>query len=214
MTNYYEVLGVKNTASESEIRDRFRKLARETHPDRYSGTEKGDAERRFQTLTEAVNVLTNRDRRREHDSRIASGTAKPTVDYAQIAKAYLATGVKAYKENDFRKAYESFDLAAKHDQKDAKAWHYMAMAALKVPSMLRQALQAIETAVQLEPVNPTYLKDAGKISKAAGLTAKAERYFEQAAQWDPESPEIQAALSELRQTRGEAGKGFTLFRKG
>ena len=212
--NYYEVLGVDRSASEQQIRDRFRKLARENHPDRYKGPDKADAERRFQNLTEAVNVLTNPSRRKQHDVEMASPTKGGSVDFAQIAKAYMAKGVKAYKENDFRGAYESFDLAAKHNEKDAKAWYHVALAAARIPSMMRQAVHAIETAVQLEPVNPVYLRDAGKLAKTAGLSAKAERYFEQALQWDPQNVEIQSALAELRAGKGEAGKGFTLFKKG
>lgn len=214
--NYYEVLGVERSATELQIRERFRKLARENHPDRYKGPDKADAERRFQTLTEAVNILTNPTRRKQHDVEMSTGTkgASGGVDFVQISKAYMAKGVKAYKENDFRGAYENFDLAAKHNEKDAKAWYHVALAAARMPSMMRQAVQAIETAAQLEPVNPLYLRDAGKIAKAAGLSAKAERYFEQALQWDPQNVEIQSALSELRAGKGEAGKGFTLFKKG
>src|SRR5436190_140716 len=86
--NYYEVLGVERSASEQEIRDRFRRLARENHPDRYPGPDKNDAERRFQTLTEAVNVLTNAACRKQHDAELTSPTAKGgTVDFAQLAKA-------------------------------------------------------------------------------------------------------------------------------
>src|SRR6266550_7695886 len=209
--NYYEVLGVERSANEQQIRDRFRKLARENHPDRYKGPDKADAERRFQTLTEAVNILTNPTRKKQHDVEVSTVSKGATVDFAQISKAYMAKGVKAYKENDFRAAYENFDLAAKHNEKDAKAWYHVALAAARIPSMARQALQAIETAAQLEPVNATYLRDAGKIAKAAGLSAKAERYFEQALQWDPQNIEIQSALAELRAGKGEAGKGFTLF---
>jgi len=212
--NYYEVLGVERSANEQQIRDRFRKLARENHPDRYKGPDKADAERRFQTLTEAVNILTNPTRRKQHDVEVSTVSKGATVDFVQISKAYMAKGVKAYKENDFRAAYENFDLAAKHNEKDAKAWYHVALAAARIPSMARQALQAIETAAQLEPVNATYLRDAGKIAKAAGLSAKAERYFEQALQWDPQNIEIQSALAELRAGKGEAGKGFTLFKKG
>jgi len=212
--NYYEVLGVERSATEQQIRDRFRKLARENHPDRYKGPDKADAERRFQTLTEAVNILTNPTRRKQHDSEMAVISKGGAIDFVQISKAYLAKGVKAYKGNDFRGAYENFDLAAKHNEKDAKAWYHVALAAARIPSMMRQAVQAIETAAQLEPVNPTYLRDAGRISKAAGLSAKAERYFEQALQWDPQNVELQSALAELRAGKGEAGKGFTLFKKG
>jgi Tfp pilus assembly protein PilF len=211
--NYYEVLGVDRSASEAQIRDRFRKLARENHPDRYKGDDKSESERFFQTLTEAVNVLTNPVKRKQHDAEISGGSNSGTVDYAQIAKAYMKKGIDFFKAKDFLNAYENFDLAVKH-QPDAKAFHYMALAAARVPSMARQAVQAIESAVQRDPVNPTFLKDAGLICKRAGLNAKAERYLEEALKWDRDNLELQSALAELRQGRPEAGKGFTLFKKG
>ena len=213
--NYYEILGVERSASEHEIRERFRKLARENHPDRYRGPDKPGAERKFQTLTEAVNVLTNAGRRRQHDTELASGVRSAT-DFTQVAKVYMANGVKAYKERNWQAAYESFDMAVKHNPQDAKAFHYMALAAVRVPALMRQAVQAIESAVQREPVNGTFLKDAGLICKRAGLNAKAERYLDEAAKWDPSNIEIQSALAELRQGRPEAkeaGKGFSLFKK-
>lgn len=213
--NYYEVLGVERSATEQEIRDRFRKLARENHPDRYRGPDKADAERKFQVLTEAVNILTNADKRRQHDSEINTGGGK-SIDFAQIAKAYLAKGVKAYKEGDWRGAYENFDLAAKHNQQDGKAFHYLALAAARIPAYTRQAVQAIETAVQREPMNALYLKDAGMLSKRAGLVAKAERYLEEALKWDASNAEVQNALAELRESKEakEAGKGgFSIFGK-
>lgn len=210
--NYYEVLGVERSATDTEIRDRFRKLARENHPDRYRGMDKAEAERKFQTLTEAVNVLTNPARRRQHDAEISTGLEK-TVDFAQIAKAYLQKGVKAYKESDWRAAYENFDLAAKHNQQDAKAFHYLALAAARLPGLTRQAVQAIETAIQREPMNALYLKDAGLLCKRAGLTAKAERYLEEALKWDAGNLEIQQALAELRDTKESGKGGFSIFGK-
>ena len=203
--NYYEVLGVERSASEQEIRERFRRLARENHPDRYTGPDKGDAERRFQTLTEAVNVLTNATRRKQHDAELSSPIAKGgSVDFAQIAKAYLAKGAKAWKENDWRAAYENFDMAVKHNPADAKAHHYLALASMRIGN-LRQAVQAIEAAVQKEPVNSVYLKDAGLISRRAGLVAKAERYLSEALQWDPANLEVQGALAEIRSGRAKKG---------
>ncbi|HVT43722.1 MAG TPA: DnaJ domain-containing protein [Thermoanaerobaculia bacterium] len=217
-TNYYEILGVERTASEAEIRETFRRLARENHPDRYHGPDKAEAERRFQTLTEAVNVLTNPERRRQHDSTIQGVAPRSVTDFAQVAKAYLAKGVKAFKEGDFVTARENFDMAVKHNADDAKAHYYLALASARIPGALRQAVQSMEAAVQKEPMNVTYLKDAGMLARRAGLTAKAERFFEQALQWDVDNIEIIAALQELRQSRGETkeGKGLldSLFKKG
>jgi len=214
--NYYEVLGVERGASDSEIRDKFRKLARERHPDRYRGTEKAEAERKFQTLTEAMNVLTDPARRKNHDAELSSlsrGQSEP----GQLSKVYMSKGIKAYRDSDFDTARENFDMAVKHNLKDAKAFHYLALASAKTPSLMRQAVQAIETAVQLEPYNPVFLKDAGLLCKRAGLTAKAERYLDEALKWDKDNVEIQGALAELRQGRGESkegSRGFSLFKKG
>jgi DnaJ-class molecular chaperone len=211
--NYYEVLGVDRTASEQQIRDRFRTLARESHPDRYRGNDKAGAERKFQTLTEAVNVLTNPDKRKQHDAEISSGAKGGTADFVQIAKAYLAQGAKAFNAGDIKTAYEQFDLAVKHNPQDGKAFHYLARAATRIRGYERQAVQAIETAVQREPMNPVYLKDAGVICRNARLNAKAERYFEECLKWDSSNVEAQTALSELRGTK-EAGKGgFSIFGK-
>jgi len=205
-SNYYDVLGVPRSASEQEIRERFRKLVRESHPDRYAGVDKAEAERRFQALTEALNVLTNPARRKQHDAEIGAGINKTSADFAQVGKVYLAKGVKAFKEGDIRTAYENFDMAVKHNPNDAKAFHYLALAASRIPAYARQAVQAIESAVQREPVNPVYLKDAGLICKRAGLVAKAERYLGEAWKWDPSSDEVQNALADLRQSKGAAAQ--------
>lgn len=211
--NYYDVLGVERSATDQQIRERFRQLARQNHPDRYRGPDKAGAERTFQTLTEAVNVLTNAEKRRQHDSELAGGIDKGLIDFAQISRAYLAKGVKAFKENKWSEAYENFDLAAKHNPQDAKAFHYLAMAAARIPAYTRQAVQAIETAVQREPMNPVFLKDAGLLCRRAGLTAKAERYLEESLKWDASNVEVQTALAQLRETKDTGKGGFSIFGK-
>jgi len=214
--NYYEILGVDRSATEQVIRDKFRQLARENHPDRYKGPDKAGAEKKFQTLTEAVNVLTNPARRKQHDAEIGTTGAKATTDLTQVAKVYMAKGMKAFQDGDLRTAYENLDMAVKHNPNDSKALFALARVASRNPAWYRQAVQSIEAAVQKESMNPQYLKEAGLICKKAGLPAKAERYLEEALKWDRENAEIQNALAELRQGKGESkdsGKGLGIFRK-
>jgi len=65
-TDYYEVLGVERTASETEIKKAFRRLARELHPD--VNKEDPDAEEKFKEAAEAYEVLADAERRRTYDA--------------------------------------------------------------------------------------------------------------------------------------------------
>lgn len=62
--DYYEILGVAKSASEPEIKDAYRKLALEYHPDRNKSPE---AEEKFKEISEAYAVLSNPDKRRQYD---------------------------------------------------------------------------------------------------------------------------------------------------
>ena len=62
--DYYELLGVSRSASDAEIKQSFRTLARELHPDVSS---EPDAERRFRDVAEAYEVLSDPERRALYD---------------------------------------------------------------------------------------------------------------------------------------------------
>ncbi len=205
MTNYYDVLGVARDATESEIRNKFRVLARENHPDRFSEPEKKKtAEDRFQLLTEAMNVLTNPVRRKTHDSELEKNRPV-SQDPAGQARVFLAKGVKSYREGNYPDAIVQFDLAVNHYDKDAKAWHYLALACLKVVGQIRRGADAIETAIRLDPNNPIFRRDAGKLYVMAGLNAKAERHLEEALTWLPEDAETLSLLHKIRPNKPVSG---------
>ncbi|MDG6973477.1 MAG: molecular chaperone DnaJ [Nitrososphaerota archaeon] len=63
--DYYEVLGVQKGASKDEIKDAYRKLALQFHPDRNKSHE---AEARFKEISEAYAVLSDAEKRRQYDS--------------------------------------------------------------------------------------------------------------------------------------------------
>jgi curved DNA-binding protein len=64
--DYYKALGVPRTASQSEVKKAFRKLARELHPDKNPGDK--TAERRFKDVNEAHAVLSDPDKRKQYDT--------------------------------------------------------------------------------------------------------------------------------------------------
>ena len=63
--DYYEVLGVSRSADDNTIKKAYRKLAKKYHPD----TNGGDptAEQKFKEVTEAYNVLSDKEKRKLYD---------------------------------------------------------------------------------------------------------------------------------------------------
>ena len=201
--DYYVLLGVARDASEAEIRERFRTLAREAHPDRAPAARKAEAESKFQDLTEAVNVLTSPERRRSYDFDLAAARNAPEVGGDAVASNYVNQGIAAYKERKYTEAAGNFQLAAGRNPKDVKAQHYLGLASARAGDM-RTAVKAIEAAMTIEPHNGGLLKDAGAIFRQAGLLLKAEKAYQEAVRWDPSAGDARKALEEVRVQR--AGK--------
>jgi curved DNA-binding protein CbpA len=63
--NFYDVLGVRKTASTLEIKEAYKKLALECHPDRNSSP---TAEERLKEASEAYSVLSNPEKKALYDA--------------------------------------------------------------------------------------------------------------------------------------------------
>ena len=63
--DYYEVLGVKRESSKDEIKDAYRKLAMQFHPDR---NKDAGAEERFKEISEAYAVLSDDQKRQQYNN--------------------------------------------------------------------------------------------------------------------------------------------------
>lgn len=64
--DFYKILGVTRSASEDDIKKAYRKLARKYHPDLNPGNK--DSEAKFKELTEANEVLSDGEKRKNYDT--------------------------------------------------------------------------------------------------------------------------------------------------
>ncbi len=71
--DYYKILGIEKGASEAEIKKAFRSLARKYHPDQAEGDKK-EAEAKFKEISEAYEVLGDKQKRANYDRFGSAGT--------------------------------------------------------------------------------------------------------------------------------------------
>jgi curved DNA-binding protein CbpA len=201
--DYYALLGVSREATEAEIRERFRSLAREAHPDRAPAWRRAEAEAKFQDLAQAVSVLTNPESRKAYDFELSLAKAAGAPGESDaIAQSYIAQGIAAFREKRYADAAGNFRLAIHRDPRDARSRHYLGLASARSGDM-RGAVKAIEEALALDPQNSRLLADAGAIFRQAGLLFKAEKAYQEAVRWDPSVPDARKALEEIRAQRAE-----------
>jgi molecular chaperone DnaJ len=89
--DYYEILGVPRSASSDDLKQAFRRLARQYHPD---VNDAPDSEERFKEINEAYAVLSEPDRRAAYDRfghagvRGAGGAPDFNVDFSDFADIF------------------------------------------------------------------------------------------------------------------------------
>ena len=96
MINYYSVLGVRDDASDGEIRIGYKRMANFYHPD------KGGNSEQFKKIQEAYEVLTDPNKRNYYDCMrqvITQKTNEVCFDINQVSgKIKLAMGVAQIKK--------------------------------------------------------------------------------------------------------------------
>ncbi|MGQ9752298.1 MAG: DnaJ domain-containing protein [Thermoanaerobaculaceae bacterium] len=195
--DFYQLLGVRSDATVDEIRNAFKKLARELHPDRFPPNEKQQAEKRFQQVTQAYNILVNPEARARYDQALASRTPTTGINPKELAKALLARAVALAKQGSSGEAHEYFVQAEGHDPSNARIQHQFGLFLAQL-GRIDQALRKVERAASLEPHNVTYLLDCARLFLKAGMVFRAKRFAEQAAEIVPDDDVVQSVLAEVR----------------
>lgn len=98
--NLYDVLGVRKTASEAEIKSAYRKLARKYHPD-LNKDDKNAADK-FKEISNAYDIIGNAEKRKKYDNNEIDEDGKPTGFGAGFGGAGSGfNGYQSYGGNPF-----------------------------------------------------------------------------------------------------------------
>lgn len=106
---YYEELGVSKNSSEAEIKQAYRKLAKEYHPDKNKTDEAQD---RIRRINEAYKILGDKEKRSIYDRQMNAGSqrqfGKSSFDISDIfSSAFDFNKTHTSHKHKFKKTFES-----------------------------------------------------------------------------------------------------------
>lgn len=140
MKNYYQILGVKPTATEAEIKSSYRVLAKKYHPD--VNPDDASAASKFADINEANAVLSDPQARAEYDAKLREAAA-PHPSQEEIIARQRAQAQEAARQAAFRNMnmnrHDSVTMARMRAQAQAQAQANMAQA--QIQALVNQAYQ-------------------------------------------------------------------------
>ncbi len=111
MKNYYELLGISQTATEQEIKTAYRKLSQKFHPDKNEGDK--FFEEMFKKIQEAYEVLGNAAQRKNYDLQLAKNTNKQQTtaknNFVPVIEIFIVNPPQVYSGEVITVSWKAFN---------------------------------------------------------------------------------------------------------
>lgn len=154
MANPYEVLGVRENASEEEIKKAYRELVKKYHPDRYNDNPLKDlAEEKMREINEAYDYLLKNLSNTRSSYRSSRNEGYQRTNNSNYGRSPSYQGVRnSISRNDLRTAEDELN---RMEYKDAE-WFYLRGIISMRKGWYSQGYEDLQRAVQMEPSNYEY----------------------------------------------------------
>jgi tetratricopeptide (TPR) repeat protein len=223
---HFEVLGLERSATATEVKEAYFRLAKRFHPDVHHGENLGDLrdklEAVFIRLGEAYEVLRDAEKRGEYEAWIGRPKPKavPSADAgateegapegpvaeapdpdqeARRAEATVNEATALFKKEKYWDAIQKVEpiLETLTDRNRLRAQLILARCYLQNPKWLKTAKEILETAVQENPKAVEAYALLGALYKQKGLRSRAASLYRRVLELQPDHKEAAEALAEL-----------------
>ena len=209
--NHWQVLGLQRNAVYADVERAFAELNKRFAQDKYEHLPDSDFQEKVayvrarireayvtlssQTSTNVYDQLVDREEQYEEKKDEWEEIApEPTVDedYSREkdvseAARLFKRAQRAYKEQDFWPAIELCRTSIELDEEaHPERFHLLGCALAENPRWRQDAEKNLQIAIKLEPWSPRFLVSLAQLYEKEGLTARAERAYDQVRAIDPD----------------------------
>ncbi len=190
--NPHELLEISPDASPEDVKVAYHRLAKKWHPDRFSGAEKTDAEKRFRQLSEAFNMLKDVARREESKIPAASVPTQTTIQlqeehgpapvplHERKPADWFDDAQKAFDSKEYERALGLVQYCIRLDAEKADYQVLLAKVLDKGGGDKKALVKALESAIRLNPKDVDSIIRLAELFQSVGMHARATRLWETA----------------------------------
>ncbi len=156
MNNPYQILGISPNATDEEVKQAYRNLARKYHPDKYRDSDLADlAEEKMKEINAAYEEIQKLRSMKGNASSSTAGGAGSTHSHADPNTASLLAQVRTFLlQNEIREAERLLYTVPEH-QRTAE-WFFLLGCTLLKKGYYTDAQKMIEKACEMDPYNSEY----------------------------------------------------------
>lgn len=223
--NPYEILEIPQGATGEEIKAAYHRLAKQWHPDRFTGADKEAAEAKFRALAEAFNMVKDAGKREETDRRLPAMASEPGVPITldtpsaqeRTADDWIKQAKGALENRDPKQAVGFAQMAIRMDASQAD-YHVVLAKALDMGEGDRRVLvKTLETVLRLNPKDADSTIRLAELFQELGMYARATRLWETARNLAPnhrhfiQEQKAAGAKARLEEAHQGLGEQFTVL---
>ncbi len=219
--NYYQLLGLGNSAPVEEVKKSYFDFSRKHHPDRINAapdsTTMLKANAVFAEINKAFEVLSNNQKKNEYDARgfkESHGVEVGPSEKGKNARDLYLNANRLYKTKRYFEAVSLLEQAVAIDNSRATYFLLLGLAQAKLPAMKKQAEANLKKASEIEPWNADPVFALGELYRSENLLKNADYYFKKALEINMEHTLAGQAVKDLEKYLGHGKKPlFSLFGK-